>query len=317
MRNRVVTVFGGSGFLGRHLVRRLAERGATIRVPTRRPERAGFLRPMGDVGQIALLPWSAGDQRSIEALVEGATDVVGLIGILFESGRGDFSMLQGELPGRIAIAAASAGVRNLVHVSAIGADPASPSVYARTKAAGEAGLRQGFPSATVLRPSVVFGPEDGFFNRFAMMAQISPFLPLVGGGHTRFQPVYVGDVADAVVAALSREDSRSRTYELGGPAVRSFRELLVYLLHVLGRRRLLLPLPFAVARLQAQVLQYLPEPPLTPDQVTLLTRDNVVTGGHPGLAELGITPTPMEAIVPTYVRPYARRTAAPHDRPVS
>lgn len=307
MRNRVVTVFGGSGFLGRHLVRRLAARGATIRVPTRRPERAGFLRPMGDVGQIALLPWDARDERSIEALVTGASDVVSLIGILFESGSGDFTALQAELPGRIGAAAAGAGVERVVHVSAIGADPGSPSVYARTKAAGEAALRQAFPSATVLRPSIVFGPEDGFFNRFAAMAQFLPALPLIGGGHTRFQPVYVGDVADAVMAALTRDDCRGRTFELGGPSVRTFRELLTWLLHVLGRRRLLLPLPFGLARQQARLLQHLPEPPLTPDQVALLTRDNVVGEGQPGLAELGITPAPMEAIVPSYVQPYARR----------
>ena len=306
MRNRVVTVFGGSGFIGRHLIRRLAEQGATIRVPTRHPERVGYLRPLGEVGQIVPLAWNARDPQAVAPLVTGATDVVSLIGVLFESASGDFEALQAELPGHIGTAARAAGAGRLVHVSAIGADPASPSAYGRTKAAGEAAITESFPGAVILRPSIVFGPEDDFFNRFARMAQVSPILPLIGGGRTRFQPVYVGDVADAIIAGLTRDDVSGRLFELGGPGVRTFRELLEYLLRVLGRRRMLLPLSFKLAKQQARIMQFLPEPPLTVDQVIMLERDNVVGDGALELADLGVPATPLESIVPGYVRVFAR-----------
>ncbi|MCS6780887.1 MAG: complex I NDUFA9 subunit family protein [Geminicoccaceae bacterium] len=305
MRDKVVTVFGGAGFIGRHVVKRLAAKGATIRVATRSPETAGHLLPMGEVGQIVLARF-AEDEATIGALVAGAWGVVNLIGILFERRPGDFERVQARLPGTIARAAAEAGAERLVHLSAIGADPASPSLYARTKAAGEAAVRAAFPNAVILRPSIVFGPEDGFFNRFAAMARIAPALPLVGGGATRFQPVYVGDVAEAVIAGLERPELAGKTFELGGPRVYTFKELLEYVLAVTGRRRLLVPLPFGLARIQARLLEILPTPPLTRDQVALLERDNVVTAGMPGLAELGIQPTPVEAIVPGYLRAYAR-----------
>ena len=306
MRNRVVTVFGGSGFIGRHLIRRLAERGATIRVPTRHPERVGYLRPLGEVGQIVPLAWNARDPQALGSLVTGATDVVSLIGVLFESARGDFEALQAELPGRIGAAARAAGVGRLAHVSAIGADPNSPSAYGRTKAAGEATIGESFPEVVILRPSIVFGPEDEFFNRFARMAQISPVLPLIGGGRTRFQPVYVGDVADAIMAGLTRGDVTGRLFELGGPGVKTFRELMEYLLRVLGRRRMLLPVSFELAKQQAKLMQFLPEPPLTVDQVIMLERDNVVSAGAHDLADLGLPATPLESIVPGYVRVFAR-----------
>lgn len=306
MRGKVVTVFGGSGFLGRYVVQRLAERGAVLRVPTRHPEQANHLRPLGAVGQIVLEPWSPGAPAAIERTLAGACAAVNLVGILFERRAGDFARLQGGLPGAIGAAAAKLGLERVVQVSAIGADPGSPSAYARSKAAGEAALRAAFPNATILRPSVVIGPEDGFFNRFARMAGVSPALPLIGGGRTRFQPVHVGDVADAVAAALTRDDVAGRTYELGGPSVYSFRELMAYLLKVTGRRRLLVSLPFGLARLQARLLERLPEPPLTVDQVELLRRDNVVAPGAAGLAELGVQPTPLEVVVPPYLRAYAR-----------
>lgn len=305
MRDRVVTIFGGAGFIGRHLVRRLAARGATVRVATRRPETAQHLLPMGEVGQIVLARF-AEDEAALAALLTGSSAVVNLVGILFERRSGEFDRVHGELPGRIGALAGAAGVERLVHLSAIGADPASPSLYARSKAAGEAALRAAFPAAVILRPSIVFGPEDGFFNRFAAMAKLAPALPLVGGGGTRFQPVYVGDVADAIVAGLERPELAGRTFELGGPKVYTFRELLAYTLEVTGRRRLLLPLPFALARLQARFLELLPTPPLTRDQVSLLERDNVVAPGSAGLAELGILPTPLEVVVPTYLRAHAR-----------
>lgn len=306
MRSKVVTVFGGSGFIGRYVVQRLAAAGATIRVPTRHPERAMHLQPLGTVGQIVLERWSATSEAEVARMLAHVDAAVNLVGILFESGAGDFNRLQAELPGRVGAAAARLGVKRVVQISAIGADPASTSVYARTKAAGEAAVKEAFPAATILRPSIVFGPEDGFFNRFARMSALSPALPLIGGGRTRFQPVYVGDVADAVMAALTRDDVQGRTYELGGPGVYSFKELLSYMLRVTGRRRLLVPLPDGLARLQAKILQYLPEPPLTLDQLELLKRDNVVSEGAAGLAELGVQPTPLEVIVPGYLRTYAR-----------
>ena len=307
MRDTIVTVFGGTGFVGRHIIRRLAARGATIRVPTRTPERAVFLKPMGDIGQIVIERFDAGRDGAVEAMVDGASHVVSLAGILFERRRGDFAAVQTRLPGRIAAAAAARGITRMVHVSAIGADPTSSSQYARTKAEGEAAVLAALPTATILRPSIIFGPEDSFFNRFAAMARFAPALPLIGGGRTRFQPVYVGDVADAAMAGLFAPDTMGRTYELGGPRVCTFRELLAYMLGVLQRRRWLVDLPWGVARLQASLAELLPEPPLTRDQLELLKHDNVVTPGVAGLPELGIVPTPMEMVVPGYLSRYVPR----------
>jgi NADH dehydrogenase len=313
MRNKAITIFGGSGFLGRHLVRRLARLGATLRVPTRHPERANYLRPMGDVGQIVLEPWDQTAPAALERLIGGSTYVVNLIGILAERRKGEFETVQGRLPGLIATAAREAGASRLVHLSAIGADRGSSSVYGRTKAEGEEAARAALPASVILRPSVVFGPEDEFFNRFARMAMISPALPLIGGGRTRFQPVYVGDVADAIVAALQRDDAAGRTYELGGPKVYTFRELMELTLRLVNRRRALVGLPYGLAAFQARFLQLLPEPPLTVDQVELLKRDNVVAPDALTLRDLGVEPTPLEVVVPAYLQAYA---AAPVRLPV-
>lgn len=307
MRDPVVTVFGGSGFIGRYVVEKLAKRGWMIRVAVRRPDDALFLKTAGQLGQIAPIAANIRDQRSVEAVIAGADAVINLVGILFESGPQRFAKVQAEGPGRIAAAAAAAGVRQMVHISAIGADSASPAAYGRSKAAGEQAVRAAFPAATILRPSIVFGPEDGFFNRFAAMTRLSPALPLIGGGRTRFQPVYVVDVADAVLAALERPDAAGQTYELGGPGTYSFRELMQLLLQEIGRRRLLIPIPFALASIQGALLQYLPSPPLTLDQVRLLKRDNVVSPGAKGLADLGIAPTAVEVILPTYLDKYRPR----------
>lgn len=307
---KVATVFGGSGFIGRYVVKRLAERDYIVRVAVRDPEAALFLKPMGAPGQIVPVGVSVTDDAGVAAVVSGAEIVVNLVGILHETRKATFKAIQGEAPGRIARAAAAAEARAVVHVSAIGADAASPSAYARTKAEGEQALREAFPKATVLRPSIVFGPEDGFFNRFAALAQFVPALPLYGGGETKFQPVYVGDVADAVIAALNRADAAGRTYELGGPRVYSFRDLLQYILTVTGRRRLLLPLPWSVGRMQARVFELLPNPPLTRDQLLLLQKDNVVAPDALTLADLGIMPKAVEAIVPGYLGRFRRRAAA-------
>ena len=239
-------------------------------------------------------------QAAVAEAVHGARAVINLVGILTEQRPGDFQRIHADGAGRIAQAAEAAGVRQLVHVSAIGADPASPSLYARSKAAGEAAVRAAFPAATILRPSIVFGPEDDFFNRFGAMAQISPALPVIHGA-TRFQPVYVGDVADAILASLARPDAGGQTYELGGPKIWSFRDLLAYILQQTGRKRFLVTIPNCVAKVQAAVLERLPGKLLTQDQLVQLGRDNVVADSAAGLAALGVTPVPLELVVPAYL----------------
>jgi len=296
-----VTIFGGSGFLGRHLVRRLAKTGARITIAVRNPEPAKFLRTMGDVGQVTPIAVNILDDRSVANAVEGADAVVNLVGVLYESGRSSFQAIHAEAPARMARAAKAAGAERFVLVSAIGADATGPSNYARSKAAGEAGVLSSFPSATILRPSIVFGPEDNFFNQFAALARILPFLPLFGGGLSRFQPVYVGDVADALMAALTRADVAGRTFELGGPRVYSFKELMMLTMTMTGRRKPLVSIPFGLAAFQARFMELLPSPPLTRDQLKQLAVDNVVAPGQPGLAALDIIPASAEMILPTYL----------------
>ena len=300
----LVTVFGGSGFLGRHVVRMLAKRGYRIRVAVRRPDLAGHLQPLGRVGQIHAVQANLRYPGSVEAAARGAHVVINLVGILFERGRQRFETVQAFGAEAVALAAAAYGAR-LVHVSAIGADETAPSLYARSKATGEKLVLAAMPSATILRPSVVFGPEDDFFNKFAAIARIAPALPLVGGGHTRFQPVFAGDVAAAVLAAVEGRTTGGQIYELGGPDVKSFKELMEFVLATIERRRLLVPLPFALASFQAAFLQYMPKPLLTPDQVELLKRDNVVSDAaiREGrtLDALGIAPVAMAAVVPSYL----------------
>jgi NADH dehydrogenase len=301
MAIRSAVVFGGGGFIGRHLVRRLASRGIVVRVPSRHVSRLGFLRTAGVVGQIVPEMIDVYDDVELEAAITGADVVVNLIGILTESGKARFEDVHATLPGRIAEIAARTGVQRLVQVSALGAAADSKSAYARSKAAGEAAVLAAFPRAIVVRPSIVFGPEDQFFNRFAAMAMLSPALPLIGGGHTRFQPVYVGDVADGIMAALESTSSAGQIYEFGGPSTYSFKELMELLLAQIGIRRLLVPLPWGLATLQAGLAERLPTKPLTRDQVELLKTDNVLSGNHPGLANLAVIPTAAEVILPTYL----------------
>jgi NADH dehydrogenase len=316
MAARLVTIFGGSGFIGRHLVRVLAREGWRIRAAVRRPDLAGHLQPLGAVGQIHAVQANLRYRDSVARAVHGADAVVNLVGILHETGRQKFASVQAQGARIVAEEAARAGITNFVQLSAIGADAASQSDYARSKAAGEAAILASLPGAVILRPSIVFGPEDQFFNRFAAMARIAPALPLIGGGETKFQPVYVGDVALAIKAALEGRAKPGAIYELGGPEIRSFRALLEYILAETGRHRMLLPIPFGIAKLQASVLELLPGPLLTVDQVTLLEKDNVVSDAakHEGrtLAGLGITPTSYEAIVPSYL--YAYRKHGQFDR---
>jgi uncharacterized protein YbjT (DUF2867 family) len=306
MRNRRTAVLGGSGFIGRYIVQRLAARGDVIPVGCRRAEEAKFLKPLGDVGQIATLNLTIGDEQILPAFLAGNNALVNCVGILRESGSQTFDRVHHTGPARLARLAREAGIERFVHISAIGADPRSSSAYARTKAAGEAAVRDAFPTVTILRPSVVFGAEDQFFNRFAAMATISPVLPLIGGGHTRFQPVYVGDVADAVLKCLDDPTTAGRTYELGGPKVYTFRELIELVLGEIRRKRSLVDLPFGLAAIQARLMSILPNPPLTPDQVELLKRDNVVSSGALTLAALGITPTAVEGVLPSYLDRFRR-----------
>jgi len=301
MDRRLVTVFGGAGFIGRHLVQRLAADGWIVRVGCRDVEAAQFLVPLGDPGQIVPLAADITRPDSVSALVDGADAVVNLVGILYERGRRTFQSIHVDGAANVAQAAARTGAKHLVQMSAIGSDPSSEAAYGRTKASGEQAVRDAFPDATVLRPSVVFGPEDDFFNRFAVLARFLPVLPVF---KTSFQPVYVGDVAEAARKALEDPAMVGQTYELGGPRVISFREVMELLLAETARNRLLVPIPLAVASLEATFLEWLPEPPLTRDQVKLLASDNVVSEGALTFSDLGIEPTAVEAIIPNYLHRY-------------
>ncbi len=298
----LVTVFGGSGFLGRNVVRALCKRDYRVRVAVRRPELAGYLQPIGKVGQIHSVQANIRHPASIEAAMRDSHVAINLVGVLAESSTQTFDAVQAKGAETVATAASAACAR-MVHVSAIGADLASPSRYAASKAAGEAAVRAAFPAATILRPSVMFGAEDKFFNRFGAMAQLLPFMPVIAGG-TKMQPVYVGDVADAVMAVLSHPEAAGAVYELGGPRVWTFREILVWILKETRRPRRMVDVPLGLARLQASLAELLPTKPLTRDQLTMLARDNVVAPGMPGLAELGILPSPAELIVPEYLGRY-------------
>ena len=314
---RLVTVFGGAGFIGRHVVRALAKRGYRIRVACRRPDLAGHLQPLGNVGQIQAVQANLRVRWSVDRAVEDADHVINLVGILAESGRQTFPAVQDFGARAVAEAARAVGAR-LTHNSALGADLDSASSYAATKALGEVAVLETLPDAVIFRPSIVFGPEDGFFNRFAGMARISPVLPLIGGGHTRFQPVYVGDVAEAIARSVDGAVAGGRVYELGGPEVKSFRQCLEEILEVTDRKRLLVPVPWFAARLQGAILGRLPGKLLTSDQVTLLETDNVVSKAaedeRRSFAGIGIRPQGTAAILPTYLwryRPAGQFTKMP------
>ena len=301
----LVTVFGGSGFLGRHVVRALAKRDYRLRIGVRRPDLAGHLQPLGKVGQIHAVQANVRYPASVEAAVRGASIVINLVGILAEGGAQTFDAVQAKGAATVAQAAAAVGAR-VIHVSALGADADSASRYARAKAAGEAAVREAAPEAIIFRPSVVFGPEDDFTNRFASMARMMPVLPLIGGGTTQMQPVYAGDVATAIADAANGLAKKGATYELGGPEIMTLREIFTAILEITDRKRMFVPLPFGLANLNALLLQFAPSPlTLTRDQVTLLRQDNVVSDAAKSagltLEGLGITPDSLEAIAPQYL----------------
>lgn len=303
----LVTVFGGSGFLGRHVVRALAKRGYRVRVAVRNPNLAGHLQPLGNVGQIQAVQANLRVRWSIDRAVQGADHVVNLVGILFESGRQSFDAVQ-DFGARAVAEAARAEGATLTHVSAIGSDKESPADYARTKARGEQAVLETMPDAVIFRPSIMFGPEDGFFNRFAAMARLSPALPLIGGGHTKFQPAYVADVAEAIARSVEGKVEGSRVYELGGPETMTFKQCMEKMLEVIERKRMLVSVPWGMARLQGSLLGLLPNPLLTRDQVEMLRTDNVVSQAAEQegrtFAALGIKPQAMDAILPSYLWQY-------------
>ncbi len=331
MNRPPVTVFGGSGFIGRRLVKRLAAKGFIVRVAVRDPEAANFLKPMGDVGQIVPLRTDITDPKQVVGAVEGAEAVFNLVGILSQWGGRTFPRLHVKGAANVAQAAQASGVKRLIHVSALGAADDSPSIYAMTKAAGEQAVKEAFPQATIVRPSVVFGPEDNFFNLFAGLARLTPVLPVFGcpfpprislfgagedgswdlfdmlkvdfygDGGTRLQPVYVGDVGDAMMAILADHETTGKTFELGGPKIYSFKEIMELMLSQVGRQRFLAPVPFALARFYAWFLEKWPKPLLTRDQLRLLESDNVVSEGALTLKDLGIKETPVETVLPTYL----------------
>ncbi len=303
---RRITVVGAAGFVGRYVVKRLAAEGAVIAACCRHAHEAGYLRPMGDVGQVATFNADLADERAMAALVAGADAVVNAAGIIHEHGKQNFDAVHHQGPAQLARLAQAAGVKRFVHISAISADAAAPSRYSQSKAAGDAAVRAAFPAATILRPSLIFGPEDEFFNQFAAMARYLPALPLIGGGATKFQPVYVGDVAEAVVRVLGREDSAGQTYEIAGPVVLSLREMFEIMLGIIGRKRLLMTLPFGLASVEGLFMELLPKPPFTRDMVRMLKRDAIATPGAPGLAALGIVPETLEIVLPTYLERYRR-----------
>lgn len=307
MTPNLVTVFGGSGFIGRQVVRRLAALGCQVRVAGRDPETALPLKTAGDVGQIAPVQANIRHEKSVRAAIDGADAVVNLTGILYEGENQRFETVHAMGAKRIAEAAAAAGVASLVHMSALGISADEDAArYAQSKAAGEDAVRKAFPGAVIVRPSVVFGPQDDFFNRFAGMMQYAPVLPAIGGGEQKFQPVYVGDVAAAIVKGLTDPSTAGETYELGGPTVYSFRELMQLIMRELDTHVGFIPVPFEIAKVMAFFMQLLPVPPLTVDQVRLLQNDNICDGTLPGLTELGIEPTAAEAIIPSYLDIYRK-----------
>ena len=306
----LVTVFGGSGFLGSQIVRAIVRRGARVRVAVRNPGRGYRLPMLGDVGQIEVVQANIRDQASVARALDGAEGCINAVAVLYETGRQTFNALHVEGAEMVAAEASAQGVSRFVQISALGADADSASAYARTKAAGEAATLRHQSQAVVIRPSVIFGPGDSFFNRFAAMALLSPVLPLIGGGHTRFQPVFVGDVAAATAQAIADPGAAGKVYELGGPTIYSFKELMEVMLKEIGRDRALIPIPFGLAKvigLAGDLMAFSPVAPLvTSDQVELLRSDNVVSADAPGLAELGIVPVQLESIIPTYLYRYRK-----------
>lgn len=307
MKKQTICIFGGTGFLGQSITRELAQTGARIKIATRIPESAYDLKVSGDVGQIVPVMCNYNNDESVTAAIQGCDVVINLIGILFEKGKSKFKKAHVEIPTKIAQSCTDQKVKKFIHVSALGIDE-SQSKYAKSKLLGEEQIKSAFPDVTILRPSVVFGPEDGFFNMFAKLTSILPALPLIGGGKTKFQPVFVGDIADAVTNIVTDNTGQyaGKVYELGGPQIVTFKEIYEILFDQINRKRALIPVPWPIAKIQGFAMGLLPKPPLTLDQVRSLKFDNIVKGDALKLTDLGVIPTAMESILPQYLKCYRR-----------
>ena len=311
--NNLITIIGGSGFVGRHLVRELAKTDVRLRIAVRHPNEATFLRPMGRVGQIQIVQANIRNEASLANAIAGAHSVINLVGTVTNKGHQTFHAVHEAGPETLARLCTQAGTKRLIHVSTIGADVGSVSKFARSKALGERAVSEACPEATIIRPSVIFGPEDAFFGRFAILAKLLIVMPLIGSGKTRFQPVYVDDVAQAICAAITNDDTAGRTYELGGPRIWTLREVYEFILQTTQRSRLIVSVPFSIAKMASLIVQYLPRHLLRPDQVNMLREDNVVGDDALTISDLGITPTPVEAIMPKFLIRYRKSGAYERD----
>ena len=298
---KIIAIFGAGGFLGKHLMRQLTKLDYRVKVATRNPYLKGYLKPLGSPGQIELFKTNIFDQKDVEQVLKNCDLAINLVGILYETRKQKFDQIHSQFPYLLSKLCNELGIKKLIHISALGVKEKHNSKYIQSKLQGEKNIQENFKPSVILRPSIVFGPEDKFFNTFASIAQFSPFLPLVGGGKTKFAPIYVGDVAKVIAKAIELNNSEPKIYELGGPKNYSFKELMEILLTEIKKKRLLIPIPFGVARFQSYFLQMMPNPLLTPDQVELLKHNNIVSGDHPTLKDLGVTGTPIQTILPKYI----------------
>ena len=298
---KIIAIFGAGGFLGKHLMRQLTKLDYRVKVATRNPYLKGYLKPLGNPGQIELFKTNIFNEDDVREVLKGCEFAINLVGILHETKKQKFNQIHSQFPLMLSNLCTEHDIKKLVHVSALGIKEKHDSKYMQSKFKGEQNIKENFKSSIILRPSIVFGPEDKFFNTFASLAQFSPILPLVGGGKTKFSPIYVGDVAKAIVKSLELNNSEPKIFELGGPANYSFRELMEILLIEIKKKRFLVPVPFGFAKLQSYFLQMMPNPLLTPDQVELLKHNNIVSGDYPELKDLGIIGTPIQNILPKYI----------------
>ena len=298
---KIIAIFGAGGFLGKHLMRQLTRLGYRVKVATRNPYLKGYLKPLGDPGQIELFKTNIFNSEDIKQVLKNCDFTINLVGILNETRKQKFYQIHSQFPQLLSNLCGEAGIKNFIHVSALGVKEGHSSLYMQSKLQGEKNIQNTFKPTVILRPSVVFGPEDKFFNTFASIAQFSPALPLIGGGKTKFEPIYVGDVAKAIVKTLELNNSKPKVYELGGPENYSFKELMKILLNEIKKKRFLIPIPFGFAKFQSYFLQMMPNPLLTPDQVELLKHNNVISGDHPTLKDLGITGTFIQNILHKYI----------------
>ena len=298
---KIIAIFGAGGFIGKYLIRELTKLEYRIKVATRNPYLKGYLKPLGNPGQIELFKTNIFNSEDVKRVLKNCDFAINLVGILYETRKQKFNHVHSQFPYLLSNLSNEVGIKNLVHISALGIKERHPSYYMQSKLQGEKNIQDNFKSSVILRPSIVFGPEDKFFNTFASIAQFSPFLPLVGGGKTKFAPIYVGDVAKSIVKAVELNNSKSKIYELGGPENYSFKELIEILLTEIKKKRLLISVPFGIAKFQSYFLQMMPNPLLTPDQVELLKHNNIVSGDYPILKDLGITGTTIQSILPKYI----------------